>query len=179
LSLGFPKPIDVINRAIKEAFAKDVIVFAATSNGGRNEDVAFPAMVHETVIGVHSCDTKGNKSTFSPNPLDKSDNFSILGEAIESSWPKHLKVGLKQCRSGTSYATPLAAGTAANMILYARIKVQSTELVAEIETCKGMKKLLKSVSVETSDGYSSLRPWKLWMKTEEEIAAHILTHMTA
>lgn len=177
MSLGFPKSIEVIQRTIKKAFAEDVIIFTATSNGGRNDDVAFPAIDHEVVIGVHSCDANGNKSTFSPDPLKNSDNFCVLGEAIESRWPSHLGVGKTQCRSGTSYATPIAAGTAANMILYARMKLQDQSLAKEIEKCSGMKKLLKSVSKETSEGYSSLRPWKLWTKPEDQIAAHFVTHL--
>jgi hypothetical protein len=63
------------------------------SNGGRNDNVAFLAINHEVVIGVYSCDANGNKSTFSPDPLKNSDNFCVLGEVIESSWPSYLEVG--------------------------------------------------------------------------------------
>ncbi|KAI9668909.1 MAG: hypothetical protein M1829_005221, partial [Trizodia sp. TS-e1964] len=178
MSLGFPKPIEVIERTIKKAFAENVIIFAATSNGGPNQDVAFPACAHDLVIGVHSCDAYGNKSFFSPEPLENSHNFSVLGEAIESRWPKHLKIGSTQCRSGTSYPTPIAAGMAANLLLYARMKLPDQQLVKEIEQCAGMKKLLKSLSKVTTEGYSSLRPWDLWSKSEDVIAAHFLVHMT-
>lgn len=125
ISSGSQKPITVIDKAIKYVFSQDVIMFAATSNNGANADVAFPASTHEIVIGINSADTWGNKSNFTPTILPRSENFSVLGEAVESSWPHHLKQGSKQCRSGTSYATPIAAGIAANIIFYTRIRFRT------------------------------------------------------
>jgi hypothetical protein len=174
MSFGFRKPITVIDKAIKYAFSRDVIMFAATSNDGGNEEVAFPASAHDSVIGVNSTDTWGGKSAFTPNVLPLSENFSVLGEAVESSWPKHLKQGPRQCRSGTSYATPIAAGTAANMLFYVRMKVENEERVKEMATCRGMKKLLRSMA-DSIGGYSYVRPWVLWRKDDEHILAHIRT----
>jgi hypothetical protein len=174
MSFGFQKPITIINRAIKYANSHDVIMFAATSNGGGNEEVAFPASAHDYVIGVNSTDAWGGKSDFTPNVLPLSENFSILGEAVESSWPKHLEQGPRQCRSGTSYATPIAAGTAANMLFYVRMKVDNEERVKEVTSCRGMKKLLLSMAAPT-DGYSYVRPWVLWRKDDEDILAQIRT----
>ena len=96
MSFGFRNPITIIDKAIKFAFSRDVIMFAATSNDGGNEEVAFPASSHEIVIGVNSTDSWGGKSDFTPNVMALSENFSTLGEAIESSWPKHLKQGVRQ-----------------------------------------------------------------------------------
>jgi len=116
----------------------------------------------------------GDKSNFTPNTLPRSENFSILGEAIESSWPKHLGQGSRQWRSGTSYATPIAAGTAATMLFYARMKAKKPTMVAELRTCAGMRRLLLSMA-EMRDGYNYIRPWVLWRKDDEHIIAHILT----
>lgn len=149
-------------------------MFAATSNDGANKDVAFPASTHEIVIGVNSADTWGNKSDFTPTILPRSENFSILGEAVESSWPRHLKQGSRQSRSGTSYATPIAAGTAANMIFYTRMKVQNQVRVKSVETCQGMKKLFLSMASPIG-GYNYLRPWVMWKKEDDDILAQITT----
>jgi hypothetical protein len=73
-----------------------------------------------------------------PNFLQLSENFSILGESVESSWPKYLEYGSKQCRAGTSYATTTAAATAANMLFYARMKLENKERAKELETRRGM-----------------------------------------
>lgn len=174
MSFGFRARINIIDQAIKYAFSKDVILFAAASNDGGNEDVAFPALAYEMVIGINSTNAWGDKSNFTPNTLPRSENFSILGEAVESSWPKHLGQGLRQWRSGTSYATPIAAGTAATMLFYTRMKLQRQELVTELRTCAGMRKVLLSMA-EERDGYNYLRPWLLWRKDDEKIVAHIIT----
>lgn len=174
MSFGFRNQIAIIHKAIKYAFLKDVIMFAAASNDGGNEDVAFPARIYEMVIGINSTNTWGDKSSFTSNTLPRSENFSILGEAVESSWPKHLGQGSRQWRSGTSYATPIAAGTAATMLFYARVKLQKPDIVTEMGTCAGMRKLLLSMA-EMRDGYNHLRPWRLWRKDDEYIIAHILT----
>lgn len=174
MSFGFRKPITVIDEAIKYAFYRNVIMFAATSNDGGNEEVAFPASVHEAVIGVNSTDTWGGKSDFTPNVLPLSENFSILGEAVESSWPKHLKQGIRQCRSGTSYATPIAAGTAANMLFYVRMNVEIEAQAKKLATCRGMKKLLLSMAAPIG-GYRYIRPWILWNESDEDILAQIRT----
>jgi hypothetical protein len=149
-------------------------MFAATSNDGGNEEVAFPASIPEAVIGINSTDTWGGKSDFTPNVLPLSENFSILGEAVEGSWPKHLKQGNRQCQSGTSYATPIAAGTAANMLFYVRMKFENEAKVKEAATCRGMKKILLSMAAPIH-GYSYIRPWSLWKEPDEDILAQIRT----
>jgi hypothetical protein len=85
ISFGFRTQINIIDQAIKYAFSKDAIMFAAASNNGGNEDVAFPALAHKMVIGINSTNAWGDKSSFTPNNIPRSENFSILGEAVESS----------------------------------------------------------------------------------------------
>jgi hypothetical protein len=149
-------------------------MFAAASNGGGNEEVAFPALAYESVIGINSTNAWGDRSSFNPNALPRSENFSILGEVVESLWPEHLGQGSRQWRSGTSYATPIAAGTTSTMLLYTRMKLGRLNRVGELGTCTGMKKLLLSMA-DLRDGYSHLRQWLLWRRDDEYIAAHILT----
>ncbi|KAH7395552.1 hypothetical protein BKA64DRAFT_61259 [Cadophora sp. MPI-SDFR-AT-0126] len=88
------------------------------------------------------------ETDFTPNGLPLSENFSTLGEAVESSWLGYLKQGRLQCCSGTSYATPIAAGAAANMLFYVRMKVDSEERRKEAATCKGDEEIV------TDDGSS-------------------------
>ena len=174
MSFGFRERSARIHKAIKHACSVGVIIFVATSNDGNNEDITFPASAYDSVIGVHSTDGLGKRSNFTPYALEGCENFSILGEAVESSWPKHLKQGSKQFRSGTSYATPIAAGTAANMLLYVRMKVDDEGIVEEAASCRGMKKLLKLMT-RKDESYSCVSPWKLWDKGEIQILAQIRT----
>ncbi|KAF2025168.1 subtilisin-like protein, partial [Setomelanomma holmii] len=125
ISIGFPQRVpgyEVLQSAIDRAHAAHVLVFAAASNGGGNNDRTFPAR-HDHVFCVHSTDSRGNRSTFSPTPEHNNVNFATTGEAIESAWPVHLcddKDDLQKMKSGTSYATPIAASIASFLLLYAR-----------------------------------------------------------
>jgi hypothetical protein len=73
---------------------------------------------------------------------------------------KALEAGPYQCRSGTSYSTPIAVGTAAHMLFYIRMKVENEERAGVVATCRGMKKLLLPMAAPI-DGYSYVRPWIL------------------
>jgi subtilisin family serine protease len=110
MSFGFPVENPIVQTAIDDAFRKGRILFAATANDGGNGGVAYPAK-DPIVIGVNSSNGKGNQSIFSPTTRSNEDNFSIVGEAIESSWYDSNGVWpTPVVKSGTSYATPIAAG---------------------------------------------------------------------
>ena len=129
MSFGYPtNQIDgygELEDALLHAHSRDVLVFAAASNSGANLDRAYPAR-DPHVICVHSTDSDGNRSKFSPTALTRDANIATVGEAVQSAWPVALcdrdaNPDCVQCKSGTSYATPIAVGIVAFLLQYARI----------------------------------------------------------
>ncbi|KAM0710560.1 hypothetical protein Q7P35_002231 [Cladosporium inversicolor] len=111
LSFGFKSEVPIIRRAIDQAAIRDpkpCLIFAAASNFGGNEDVQWPAS-HEKVICVHAADGLGNKYHRNVTPEQPSKEFATLGCDVEAfTGPGQLGIA-----SGTSVASPVAAGIAA------------------------------------------------------------------
>ncbi|PVH96496.1 subtilisin-like protein, partial [Periconia macrospinosa] len=134
LSLGFPNEHESIKQELEDARRKKIIVFAATSNSGANQRISWPAR-DEAVFGVHASDHLGNTAVFGPSPTERLGNksvFKTIGCNVLSAWPRGISVengapgidtgdnGLQRRSSGTSTATPVAAGIAALVIEFAR-----------------------------------------------------------
>lgn len=170
MSFGFEKPIEVVQDAILAAYRERKIFFAAASNGGGNEGVAFPADQRE-VICVLSTDGRGNPSGFNPSIPDDMDGsfFSTLGEAVEvygpiKSDPASQPLFSKVHKSGTSFATPIAAGIAANILDCVRTKENvSQDTLRRLHTLSGMISVMKLFSQKRSD-HIYICPWHLWRK---------------
>ncbi|KND87724.1 Intracellular serine protease [Tolypocladium ophioglossoides CBS 100239] len=139
MSFGFPTRAidgyDELEHAIKHAYYHDVLLFAAASNSGGQLLRAYPAR-EANVVCVHSTDAHGNRSRFNPTAVVEEVNLATVGEAVESAWPMHLCSGDGHAvpeegdegayctvKSGTSYATPVMAGIAAFLLLYARLNL--------------------------------------------------------
>ncbi|KAF4586008.1 Pfs domain-containing protein [Ophiocordyceps camponoti-floridani] len=163
MSFGFPAKVegyDKLEKAIRDAHSKYVLMFAAASNDGANQEVAYPAR-DDHVICVYSTDAKGNRSKFSPTALKDQSNMATIGEAVGSAWPAHLcsdDGGSEYTRnkSGTSFATPILAGIAAFLLQYARINLP--EHSQRLREKKTMKNVLKRIAQKTQismnrDGY--------------------------
>jgi subtilisin family serine protease len=116
MSFGFPQLDRDIWTAIRHARLREVIFFAAASNSGGNEDIAFPAKHSEGVISVRATCGEGNFAGFNPNPDPDHFNFGTLGEEVSSAWL--ATEGNMARKSGTSIATPIAAGLAALTLEY-------------------------------------------------------------
>jgi subtilisin family serine protease len=118
MSLGFPgKVISEISKVIGDANKNDIIIFAAASNVGGNNTgppIAYPAR-RKDVICVFSTDYQGNPSGFNPQRDENRYSFSTLGENVESAWVT-ADGSYRKTLSGTSVATPIAAGIAAVII---------------------------------------------------------------
>lgn len=113
------------------------------------------------MICINSTDVNGNRSGFSPTAVPDDINLATVGEAVESAWPVHLcdDVSNPSCinyKSGTSYATPIAAGIAAFILQYARLHLP--EKADMLKRQKRMKAVLRRVaekgpSYKARDGY--------------------------
>ncbi|KAI1757959.1 pfs domain-containing protein [Xylaria castorea] len=185
MSFGFPT-CDVedyieLERALTNAYANKVLLFAAASNNGGRLGRSFPAR-EPTVIAVHATDANGNRSPFSPTATDDDISIATVGEAVESAWPVHLcdEGGTDQTcvkyKSGTSYATPIAAGIAAFLLLYARINIPTK--ADALKSHQRMKAVLRKVAEKginhtRRDGYHfidlSLHTDSLFGKEKEHI----------
>ncbi|PNP60463.1 hypothetical protein THARTR1_00487 [Trichoderma harzianum] len=162
MSFGFPTcnmdDYHELEDALANAHAKRVLLFAAASNSGGKLGRAYPAR-DQNVIAIHSTDTYGNRSVFSPTALSHDINLATVGEAIESAWPVYLsdnKSKALRCKSGTSFATAIAAGTAAFLLLYAKIHLP--DKADALKSRRRMQALLKRVAEKeavqkTRDGY--------------------------
>lgn len=163
MSFGFPVENAIVQPAIVHAFKQGKALFAATANDGGSGGVTYPAK-DSVVIGVNSSDGKGNRSDFSPTPRRNEDNFCTVGEAVESFWPDLNGHWTAVTKSGTSYATPIAAGLAGSLLDYARLKMELGE--AEIDLLRRYKGMRAAFNLMTDkekrDGYDFVAPWWLW-----------------
>ncbi|CAH0058638.1 unnamed protein product [Clonostachys solani] len=165
MSFGYPtnqmEGYEQLERAILYAYSRGVLLFAAASNSGANLDRAYPAR-DPHVICVHSTDSNGNRSKFSPTPLARESNLATIGEAIESAWPVKLcntetNSRCVQWKSGTSFATPILVGIAAFLLQYTRIHLP--DIAHMLKRQEKMKNVLLKISDKTQqsitrDGYS-------------------------
>jgi subtilisin family serine protease len=104
MSLGGNGALPEVQKAVQYALSKGCVVVAATGNDGKNT-VSFPARYDEILSIGSSKD--GKRSSFS-NGGDRLD-LSAPGEAINAPIPG----GGYGKKSGTSMATPYAAGAVA------------------------------------------------------------------
>jgi subtilisin family serine protease len=168
MSFGFEDKNDAIEEAIEKAFKADKLMFAAASNEGGNKGRSRPSR-SSNVICIHACDGKGNKGDMSPSPVKKKDNFTTLGVAIRSRWKKKTVY-----KSGTSFATPVAAAIAADVLEFANFRCKLSEKDRiRLYKKEGMVEVFRAMS-ETRDNYDYVQPGHLWdTKDDEEVAKTI------
>ncbi|KAI0186317.1 peptidase S8/S53 domain-containing protein [Xylaria flabelliformis] len=178
ISMSFGSEVDRINVADALDRASNgkrkIILLAAASNSGPNSERTFPAR-HEGVIAIHSLDGKGNDNGgMNPSRQGYYDNFGTLGLGIETSWGQSLHgpgslpgstATTILYKSGSSYATPIAAGIVANCIEwidYMRTRGHLDEHNYDsLRRLKGIRLMLKKQSALTGD-IRSVAPWILW-----------------
>jgi len=173
MSFGFPewaKGVQDIKTAIKAASGADILIFCAASNGGVSGDIAFPANQNE-VICVNSANGQGTPSGFNPGEAKEGQNLCALGEDVKSSWPRHFNLG-NQRKSGTSFATPIAAALAAVLLDYARDKMPDLDKfqIDKLKTKKGILKVFERLMSARTKDYIVLKPGDLF---KEAKAAYI------
>lgn len=181
LSLGFDEENEPIRRAISQASShpRDKLVFAAASNLStgsmdQSQRVCFPARM-DGVFSIRSADGHGTLVD-SPNRTYATDNFSVLGAGLEAAWPLDLNNQREtKSVSGTSFATPIAAGIAAIVLEYS---IQKECDDARLQTLwrqrlgrfSGMKKIFQEMSSHNDDSdcpghkRSFIRPHELFRR---------------
>lgn len=163
------KVCDDIENAVDMAVKEDKMVFVAASNSGNGMRRSFPASLRD-VFAIYASKGNGAEGDINARWEKGDDNFMTLGIAVEL---LHCyKDGTAdKCemvyKSGTSLATPIAAGIAATILEVA----EGTTKVHE----RARKKLWKPDGMRTmfrmmspSDGSSHYRfvaPWYHWSKT--------------
>jgi hypothetical protein len=155
-----PETFKKIQKTIRDASHDSILLFAAASNCGGNGSRTYPAN-DSRVICAHAVDGSGNDNGgFNPPIEGYTDRFSTLGVAIECSWD-----GKSVYKSGTSYATPILAGIAANVLDYAAHAVSKGRLVQttfdRIRERDGMAKIFHFMSRKIVDHYY-VTPWGMW-----------------
>lgn len=121
MSLGCPRPIQNIRKAIQYAESKGIPVFCAAGNSGRTKEIFYPANYPET-IAVGSIDETLTRSEFS-NTGENLD-FMAPGGKIFSTIPDNWYGYM----SGTSMACPFVVGIAALCLSYQRKKYPNKPL---------------------------------------------------
>lgn len=182
MSFGIREYHEGMSTAISNALNKRTLLFAAASNDGANFGRAFPAQ-YPSVFCIHSTDGNGNPSSFNPTASETDVNFSLLGENVSSYWPAGVGGHNQSVKvmSGTSVATPIAAGLGASVLSFVRQQDQHVAEPAErlgpwLKNNNSMDAVLQSmVTRRRGVGYDYITPHVLFDKgsTKEEVYGKI------
>ncbi|KAL6696984.1 hypothetical protein J3F84DRAFT_394478 [Trichoderma pleuroticola] len=176
LSFGFPEyhgKLEPINKAIRNAASSGLIIFAAAGNEGGNASIPWPASLYKKgeVIPICSSDGKGELSGTNPS-FNASRYIYTLGRGVKSCQVRDVN-GVQQVihRSGSSFATPIAAATAAIILGFVDSANPSSEHSKELEELRprlrtrlGMEMVMRGVCVREPQRLQHyyLTPWYLF-----------------
>lgn len=175
MSFGFRKEVlvgnkRVISDAILEAVQKrgyDILFFAAAANDGANEREMFPAS-HEFVFSIRGTNSGGYFQDFNPPPdFDGPTVFGTLGQDVPSAWLSNYPDEVY--KSGTSVATPIAAGIAATILGYARFRFaeRPASMPGKLWTKSGMTSMFLRMSTPMSKKRCYLHPFFFMQRDDE------------
>ncbi|EHK44518.1 hypothetical protein TRIATDRAFT_201334 [Trichoderma atroviride IMI 206040] len=172
MSYGINALDEAIDKAIETAIENKISIFAAAANGGGNELRVYPAKRGDGVLAIHASDGMGNDGGISPTPMKNRDNFSTLGIAVPSKWSKEA-IAI----SGTSFATPIAASLAANMLELARCKFDLSEhqqnMLRKYNGVRQILQLMAGKGIQPRGGYDYIVPE---INSMLEYKFHLLIH---
>ncbi|KAH8880242.1 subtilisin-like protein [Thozetella sp. PMI_491] len=169
LSFGSEDECEAIDAAVDRAVQLGKLVFAAASNSGGVKGRARPAR-NEDVMCIHASDGLGNKGDMNPSPLADTSNFSTLGVAVPLRW-KDKDVW----KSGTSFATPIAAGFAACVLEFANHRCSLSPARRKmLAKRRGMQAVFRRMA-EKRDEYDFVHPLRLWKSgaSDQEVAREV------
>lgn len=187
LSLGYRKcdysQFDNLVMALRDAQSSNIVVFAATSNQGAHDPIAWPAKDSELAIGIHSSIDSGRRPSDFTAIAELDHNFMVVGENILSQWPTSKGGGFRLC-TGTSFASPVAAAVGALVLAFAFQKLCSRHRekangkirpLEELRTNSGMRKVLLKISTKT-ENYLWIRSKLFWHSYEDDDRTKALGH---
>jgi subtilisin family serine protease len=160
---------NILHDALDFASRSKVAIFAAASNSGNRDRLAYPASERHLVFCMNSTDGNGGRSSFNPQHQDRHDNFSILGEHVLSTWLKAEsssevfiddKGAVWKRDKGTSVACTIAVSVAALIFQFGR--QYAVDRLDKLETPAGVNEILGMMSERTSDGFYDIVPWRLF-----------------
>lgn len=167
LSLGSPKPLSVLRKAVKLAYSNNIPLFCAGGNVNKNFDVLFPAAYPET-IAIGCCDKNWKRADFS-NTAKKNIDFLAPGVDILAC----VRNGGYAVMSGSSMSTPFVVAAAALMLSAKRkynlnFKLETVEDYREIFKLHGIDEL-KYSGDKIFAGYGIVSPTTLieWMEKKQ------------
>lgn len=174
---------DAMQKEIKEACTKDIIIFAAASNKGHNHPVPYPARRSNEVLCIYATDGLGNPYDGNPTELETSAyHFATLGIAINSKWPEQKgKISERsgeRRKTGTSYATPIAAGIAAYILDFASVNGIDKESYRMLRSRDGMEAIFAKHLTDKIGKLDYIFPWKLFAEHRKDEAIILLIEDT-
>jgi subtilisin family serine protease len=145
MSLGSPRPLQTIRKAIQYAARKGIPAFVAAGNAGNTKDVFYPAAYPET-IAIGSIDENFKRSKFSNT--GKNLDFMAPGGRIFSTVPDDWYAFL----SGTSMACPFAVGVAALVLSYVR---NNPKVKIRLNTVEDYRNVFRKHTIPIKNGILS------------------------
>jgi hypothetical protein len=146
-----------LRNAVDAASKTGILIFAAASNWGNKDGIAFPAAIVDKVMCIFATDGANRHAReFNPDPRPYAINFAILGVDVEID-PN------REREKGTSVATPLAAGLAALLTDFSRqLDCRGAiDFVEHLPTKAGITAIFMKMSRGRVEGYDCLVPWKI------------------
>jgi len=144
MSLGTPKNVPALEKAIKYALEKGTITFCAAGNAGNTKEIFYPANYKET-IGIGSIDENFNRANFSCTGEDL--DFLAPGVRIFSTVPNNWYAYM----SGTSMSNPFVVGCAALLLSY----VRKNNLKINLKTPDDYRNIFKKHTIPLKDPKTS------------------------
>jgi hypothetical protein len=164
ISFGWESEKPEVEEQVDRARRKGILIFAAASNDGdfTPDHGVYPASDH-SVYCIYSCRGFGNSSDFNPRYTKDAVNFMFPGEDLIILEADQTPVKGIERQKGTSFATPIAAGTAAMVLDLVRHELKNSEEVERrLKKYKGMSAIFRAMSGDPRDGgYYHVRPWTL------------------
>ncbi|KAI8674311.1 Peptidase-S8 domain-containing protein [Fusarium keratoplasticum] len=159
-----------VEAAIRKAPPR--LMFAAASNSGKNKPRAFPARDNPYVICVHASEGNGQDGGINPE-IGSGFNFMTLGMGLDLMKRENIVKNRRALarykrvvKSGTSFATPIAAGIAATVLdLAARVDEIDERVEEKLKRPEGMEKMLRLMSTpkgDVRDRMYYMAPWHHW-----------------